>query len=274
MTQDLFDWLNSTHTEEGTRGLLLAPVGSAKSEDPQEEQEEQAQEQEQEQGKITALNDAWQGVPEYEGEAEQEQADALSEWLASQEYVPSPDEWQASQELTPMPDDLQTSQEYIPSPDELQASQEQPASPEEPQPSPDDVLAPTDSPSTDSWQGPSDDWPPSSDSHASILNQAWHDAASLTINLNEPPQEMWAGIPDDDEPKDYIENPSLQGDAYIPIPKHGANFTQRLQATLRGRKERAERLREQEAENEPHHPYALKAAIWCTHMSPRPKSAL
>ena len=75
---------------------------------------------------------------------------------------------------------------------------------------------------------------------------------------------MWTDIDqdDNDDSKDYEENPSLQGDAYIPVVKHGANFTQRLQATLKGRKDRAAKQHEKDKDSD-HHPYVQKAAIFC-----------
>lgn len=237
MTQDLLDWLNSAHTDEGnSKELLLVPLVNAKPENPQITAEQDRQE------KITALNDAWQGVSaliEPEVSQEHEAQPFYADFLALQE-MPGTHEESPSLE-NPASDDTQSPEE----PEEIPDTPEDSA-PEEAQDSP------------DSWQDS-----PEAEQRTSILNQAWHEAADLTINLNEPPQEMWTNLDSDDEPKDYVETSSLQGDAYIPIPKHGANFTQRLQATLRGRKERAERAREQEAEKEPNHPYFQKAAIFC-----------
>ncbi|MBQ7155775.1 MAG: tetratricopeptide repeat protein [Synergistaceae bacterium] len=205
----------------------MAPVVNAQPDKPQAAAERE------EQAKITALNDAWQGVPELAENEEHEEAEPQASNDVLQ--VPELSENEELEEAEP-----QASPE-IPTPDTLQAA---------------DTV---DSQYTaDNWQGS-----PESEHHTSILNEAWHNAAGLTINLNEPPQEMWTDIDSDDEPKDYVETSSLQGDAYIPIPKHGANFTQRLQATLRGRKERAERAREQEAEKAPAHPYFKKAVLLC-----------
>ena len=225
MTQDLLDWLNSVHTDEGnSTGLLLAPlvIAEPEKENPQITAEQDKQE------KITALNDAWQGASAL---VEPEVGPLDADFLALQAlHSPSPE--------NSVPAETQT-------PDEPEDAADAPETSDSPPPA-------------DAWQDS-----PDHEQHTSILNQAWHEAADLTINLNEPPQEMWTNLDSDDEPKDYVETSSLQGDAYIPIPKHGANFTQRLQATLRGRKERAARAREQEAEKEPNHPYFQKAMIFC-----------
>ncbi len=236
MKQDLFDWLNSTHTDnthnEGTAEnvnppLLLAPVSGEIHDEPPEPEipepevshSENTAYFEPKTPHITAFNEAWQGTftEEY----------TVPEEISTNEQidVPEPENVTDVQEDTPESENVTDVQE-----DTL----ESPSYPEE--------------------------------QHASILNQAWHEAAALTINLNEPPQEMWTDIDDsdtDDEPKDYEENMSLQGDAYIPVAKHGANFTQRLQATLQGRKAKAAKRRELDAENASRHPYLQKAVIFC-----------
>ena len=94
----------------------------------------------------------------------------------------------------------------------------------------------------------------------------------FSLSLDEPPSELWTRInspteddDDDDEEEEYEQGMSLQGAAYIPKqPRHGTNFTQRLQRTLQGRKERAARMREDEEEQTPNHPYIRKAMIMCT----------
>ncbi len=98
---------------------------------------------------------------------------------------------------------------------------------------------------------------------AEDLNDAWH----MSSRLNEPPPEMWTDIdePDEDEdPPDYEPSMSLQGDAYIPVVRHGTNFTQRLQKILQGRRSKAEERRELEEQNKDHHPYFHKALIFCS----------
>ena len=204
--------------------------------EPQEEPEAPppVPEPEAPQERITALNDAWQTVSEPEEETEDEVL--FDSWLTPQEEP-------GSAEPLPEPEALPQEPEEVPESEPVPAEQEEQES--------------------DSWQGGSE--PLDAEQHSSILNQAWHEASSLNIDLNEPPQEMWTDISsdEDDEDKGYIENPSLQGDAYIPVPKHGANFTQRLQATLQSRKERAALAREQDAENTPAHPYLQKALIFC-----------
>lgn len=253
MTQDLFDWLNSTHSEQnyhkkenaGTGELLLAPVNVGQPELPEKVMPEPEHENlpedagmtEAKQTQITALNDAWQGAfSNYESQAEESSPD---------DYVPenipqdSPDDYVPENIPQDLPDN------YV--------------SENVPQDLPDDYVQ-------ENSQEDSQDL--YSEEHTSILNQAWHEASSLHINLNEPPPQMWTDIDSDteDEPKDYEETSSLQGDAYIPVPKHGANFTQRLQATLQGRKERAAKAKqklEHDAENSNNHPYVQKAIIFC-----------
>lgn len=88
------------------------------------------------------------------------------------------------------------------------------------------------------------------------------------LSLDEPPPELWTRInnptEEDDDEEEYEQGTSLQDDAYVPKrPRHGTNFTQRLQKTLQGRKERAAKLREDEEEKANHHPYIGKAAIMC-----------
>ncbi len=106
-------------------------------------------------------------------------------------------------------------------------------------------------------------------------SKEWQEAnTGFTLSLDEPPPEIWTRInsptqddPEDDEEEEYEQGMSLQGAAYIPKQnkkhKHGINFTQRLQKTLQGRRERAAKLREEEEENSPHHPYISKALIMC-----------
>ena len=259
MKQDLFDWLNSTHTDntsenEGTSEnvippLLLVPVSgelpdfepeephpenSAPTETNTPQSEIYAPSESQEphittsgQARITAFNEAWQGTFTEELQASPEDEDIEPENTTDvQENTPQPENIPDIQDDTPQPENIPPEESYA-------DSQEYDSFPDE--------------------------------EHTSVLNQAWHNAAGLSINFTEPPQEMWTDIDsdDDDEPKDYEENMSLQGDAYIPVPKHGANFTQRLQATLQGRKDRAAKKRELDAENASQHPYFQKAVIFC-----------
>ena len=103
-------------------------------------------------------------------------------------------------------------------------------------------------------------------------------ATGFELNLNEPPPEIWTRINaeyheddnnEEDEELDYEQGMSLQGAAYIPkapkdAPGRGINFTERLHRTLRGRKQKAEQLREQEEEKKPQHPYLSRALIICS----------
>ena len=258
MTQDLIDWLNSTHSDTekelagAAGGLLLAPVVNALTESPEAQDEPESQEPAQEvlpepentppaqeqprqliavQPKITALNDAWHAA------SPEESADDES-------ALPEPEE--------PAADELTLDEPEEPAADE-------PAFPEPEEPASDSEILPEpqNEPSADA---------DSDDHRNSILNQAWHEAAGVHINLNEPPSQMWTDIDEDeedDEPKDYEETSSLQGDAYIPVVKHGANFTQRLQATLKSRKDKAAKQKAHDAENSNLHPYIQKSIIFC-----------
>ncbi len=237
MKQDLFDWLNSTHTantnhDEGTEEnvipqLLLAPMsGEIHDEPPKPEspEPEKIHITTSGQERITAFNEAWQGT-------------------FTEEYT-TPEETPVDEQIdTPEPENISDVQDDAPEPENISDVQDE---------------SPVEIPEAPSYID---------EHHTSILNQAWHNAAGFTINLNEPPQEMWTDIDSDsdsdDDPKDYEENMSLQGDAYIPVAKHGANFTQRLQATLQGRKAKAAKRRELDAENASRHPYLQKAVIFC-----------
>ena len=257
MTQDLIDWLNSTHKEEQhdnseEMSLLVVPVLPAQLESPElppatettsqsdePQQPAEAPSDDELAQKITALNDAWQTVEDYEDSPDNSESyyyvDSYLEVPNPYSQVEeSPDAWRQALDDSTELDDSQTGLHAEDSPD----VEEEPQSPEH----------------------DAEDFDP--EEHSSILNDAWHNAADLHINLNEPPQEMWTDIDSDDEPKDYELNPSLQGDAYIPV-KHGANFTQRLHATLQSRKERAAQQREYEEQNANHHPYLQKALILC-----------
>mgnify|MGYP002625880413 CR=1 FL=1 len=114
------------------------------------------------------------------------------------------------------------------------------------------------------------------------IQKSWEETAGFALNLNEPPPEIWTRINigessledsnpdeefnDDEDELDYEQGMSLQGAAYVPKSKHGKNFTERLHQTLRGRKQKAEQLREQQEENKPHHPYISKSLIICATM--------
>ena len=257
MKQDLFDWLNSTHTDnnnnnEGTEDnvnppLLLAPVLSELHQDEPPEPEPSEPE-----------NLQPENFAPYEPEILQHEFSAPNITTSGQERITAFNEaWQGI-----FTEELQDSftEDINPETTPLITEPETPADETEPQ-----QEFSTESPEYDSYPDEPDKLDEPDEKHTSILNQAWHEAAGFTMNLGEPPQEMWADIDsdDDDEPKDYEENMSLQGDAYIPVSKHGANFTQRLQATLRGRKDKAAKRREHDAENANHHPYVQKAVIFC-----------
>ena len=109
-------------------------------------------------------------------------------------------------------------------------------------------------------------------------DKEWQERATgFELSLDEPPSELWTGITpedydeneDDDEELDYEQGMSLQGAAYVPkapknAPGRGANFTERLHQSMKGRKQKAEQLREKEERKKPHHPYKSRALIFCT----------
>ncbi len=112
------------------------------------------------------------------------------------------------------------------------------------------------------------------------FQEAWQGAdTGFHLNLDEPPPELWTRIgisasdlenlneQEDEEELDYEQGMSLQGAAYVPKTdksEHGKNFTERLHETLRGRKQKAEQLREQQEELKDHHPYRSKSVIICS----------
>ena len=101
-------------------------------------------------------------------------------------------------------------------------------------------------------------------------NDTWPEtAAKYNLSLDEPPIELWTQINSDsnyDEEVNYQETESLQGEAYIPRHEQGKNFTQRLQETLRGRRQRAEILREEEAAEKKNNSRFFNAIIMCSAM--------
>ena len=228
LKQDLFDWLNSTHTDntaqfEGSAEKVNPPLLLARVDDILSEA-------------LTVEAESHDNVSEF-FIAEPKNPDTASEIPDIELEIPDAD-----------PEIPDTASENLDT--ESKAPDIDSEFPDT------ESESPQDSPEYDSFPD---------EEHTSVLNQAWHNAASLNINFNEPPQEMWTDIDSDsdDEPKDYEENMSLQGDAYIPIQKHGANFTQRLHSILQGRKDKAAKRRELDAENASQHPYFQKAVIFC-----------
>ena len=313
MKQDLFDWLNSTHTsnthDEGTAEnvdppLLLAPVWGEQHDEPPESESPHPEIFHSESSAysapvkthITAFNEAWQGtfteeytVPEEISTNEQIDTPAPENGTDIHDYASAPKngtnvhaytpesenvtnvhDYAPAQEngtdihaYTPAPENVTNVHAYTPAPENGTDVHDYTPAPENGTDIHAYASAPENVTDIHAYTQESPSFP--DEHHTSILNQAWHEAAAFTINLNEPPQEMWTDIDSDsdDEPKDYEENMSLQGDAYIPVTKHGANFTQRLQATLQGRKAKAAKRRELDAENASRHPYLQKAVIFC-----------
>ena len=274
MTQDLFDWLNSTHADNNNEAegisLLLVPVNNADPEPVQEQsQHDDSHEQQQHDGpqeqpqhddsqehgsaQITALNDAWQGVFTEEASSESQQISYIDETSPDSQYASSVDETIINSQHASFTDETSLDSQQVSSSGDSITEPEQAS------------LIGNEAQGTEYTQH-QDDEPFTDDEHTSILNQAWHEATGFHLNLNEPPPQMWTDIDDsddEDEPKDYEETSSLQGDAYIPVVKHGANFTQRLQATLKTRKDKAAQKREHDAENSNPHPYVQKAVLFC-----------
>ena len=102
------------------------------------------------------------------------------------------------------------------------------------------------------------------------ISKAWQEkAAGFALSLDEPPPELWTRINEEgedfnDEDIDYEQGMSLQGAAYIQKrPEHGKNFTERLHQTLKGRKQKAEVLKEEQKEKNNKHPYFFRASFMC-----------
>ena len=213
MTQDLIGWLNSTHKEDeqdNAEGisLLLAPVMSAQPETPElphattatPQPDEPSQPEESPQPeeapsvpnndelarKITALNDAWQAAEDHDEDSERERTISPDEWLTAIDPSIALNDEQINLNAEEVSDDSELGQDSAQS---LDAESE----PDSSQQSPNDDT---------------EDFDP--EEHSSILNEAWHNAANLHINLNEPPQEMWADLDSDDEPKDYESRSSTE----------------------------------------------------------------
>lgn len=118
------------------------------------------------------------------------------------------------------------------------------------------------------------------DEEFDVNDKEWQERATgFELSLDEPPPELWTGITpedydpengnynDEDEELDYEQGMSLQGAAYVPkapknAPGRGANFTERLHQSLRGRKQKAEQIREREEEKKPRQ-YKSKIIIIC-----------
>ena len=276
MKQDLFDWLNSTHIDDtqnisGTGGLLLAPVHNALPENPDNEDNAPSQAEASNSEEIAVQEDEVshdsreQAVfPDSAAHSvttarERDHGNPLPR-ASSTTHPPANPDTSPRDSITAFTDAWQGEAPKEEISIEQDNSQQEPEAQE-----PEVIIDASDAEDTLQPEEPSDIAQPDED-HASILNQAWHEATGFHINFDEPPPQMWTDIDDedsDDDDKDYEENPSLQGDAYIPVVKHGANFTQRLQATLKGRKDRAAKQHERESENASSHPYVQKAVIFC-----------
>ena len=129
---------------------------------------------------------------------------------------------------------------------------------------PDEILLPN------TEQEPEKFLPPEFHDPDVDINKAWQERATgFELSLDEPPHEIWTRINEstseyeDDEEIEYEQGVSLIGAAYVQKREHGKNFTERLQHTLKGRKQRAELLREEEESKKPKHPYIHGAVKKC-----------
>lgn len=111
--------------------------------------------------------------------------------------------------------------------------------------------------------------------HGLDLNKAWHEAnAGFELSMKEPPPQIWASQNESESESEDEENENdsedyehiiLQQNSSVTI--HGTNFTQRLQRTLQGRKNKAAELRRKNTEKHKHsHSYILHAFMICSVM--------
>ena len=108
---------------------------------------------------------------------------------------------------------------------------------------------------------------------AANIKKAWQEkAANFDLSLDEPPPELWTQISESDDGEEeseieYEQGVSLQGAAYVQKQRdHGKNFTERLHNSLKWRKQKAEKLKEEEDEKKDHHPYRSRSIIICSTM--------
>ena len=227
MEQDLFGWLNSTHSNspqsQGT-GLLLAPLSDTQPPETEALQEIPTPHDEPEPLAVEELQELQDEVRELQAEIEDEtqepeEPSSLPEYEPA-DYLPEIPGHAAVDDETQEPEEPSSLPEYEPT-DDL----------------PDEI------PDDHEWQ---------------------EQATGFTLSLDEPPPELWTNLNnDDDEELDYEPTDSLQGAAYVQI--HGRNFTERLHHTLKHRKERAQERAESEREN-PSRGYIQKAVILCATM--------
>ena len=111
--------------------------------------------------------------------------------------------------------------------------------------------------------------------HVLDLNKAWHEAnAGLELSMKEPPPQIWSSQNESESESEDEENENnsedyehiiLQQNSSVTL--HGTNFTQRLQRTLQGRKNKAAELRRKNSEDNKHsHPYIKHAFFMCAFM--------
>ena len=249
MEQDLFNWLNSSsnnaENSNGT-GLLLAPINDERKEIRTETQEIQT-EIEQAAPEIEIVTDV---EPEVKTEVETlqehikleqvEQPESVQDYEpdTEPESVPEPEPEQEAE-----PEQIQEPEAFTEQPEQLQ-EQEQ----------------------TETEQAQEPEFDPAKQS------LQWQEAATgFELSLNDPPPEIWTHInsdstdnDEDDEEEEYVQGTSLQDPAYIQI--HGRNFTQRLQYTLKQRKERAKSEHVHDEDKEYSHPFILKSVLLCMTM--------
>ena len=268
MNVNLFDWLNETHNNNSEHeiGLLLAPLSTDHSEEDPNTQVPSYFDDE----KFSAPEppDMAAEIPAPEPEI---LTPTLEHWADDTENIP--EDHTPETAPTPEPEILTPTLEHWA--DDTENIPEDYTLPEDtaltPAPdygiyTPEDDTGLTLEPTPDyGIQAPdiTPELPPDYDSETASRS------TGFMIDFGEPPPEIWTRInnptedDDDEEEQEYEQGMSLQGDAYVlKQSTHGLNFTQRLQRTLQGRKQRAAQRREEEAQHNPH-PYKSKALIMC-----------
>lgn len=262
LNQDLMDWINADRTDEkisGGTGLLLVPMNSDTHEILDEKIETQKPAPE------PSIEDFIINVPDDNNEIEFN--NEISNLHEESEIKENPDELNPEAEIEEIKIEAEENSEIkSENPDDFSSKISE--------------LNQTLQEIQELFDSKSKPEEISSDNDNDNENNSQENETGFALNLNEPPPELWTKInagdyelndnnEDDDEELDYEQGMSLQGAAYVPkapkdAPGRGQNFTERLHQTLRGRKQRAEKLREKEEEKKPRHPYRSRALIICS----------
>ena len=243
MGQDFIDWLRANETEEEKThqtgaGLLLAPINLDQPNESNEKLENDD---------VSILDEI---VQQEEKEEENESGSELELPIEISEQIQN----------------IQETIESLENVSQIPISESESESEIESEPQ-EQVL---DSVQEEKIEEPTEILPPEFNDPDVNINKAWQERATgFELSLDEPPPEIWTRINEssseyeDDEEVDYEQGVSLQDAAYVQKREHGKNFTERLQHTLKGRKQRAELLREEEESKKPHHPYIRKTVRIC-----------